>query len=64
MKRDMKKKTYGFIVCNSKYPIDIRETTEKRAFIKLIDKKWGLINERNKDIIKIESLGEITITNP
>jgi hypothetical protein len=48
----MKEKTFGFILGNEdNFPINIKETTEKKALIKLIEKHWKLIEERGQIIL-------------
>lgn len=57
MKR--KKKTFGFIINNIDFPVDVKETTEKKATIKFIDKYWKRIKDVDeKQAVKIEILGK------
>ena len=53
---------YGFIINDSEYPIEISETTEKKATIKFINKYWSRINDKNLkplQSIRIEILGKL-----
>lgn len=54
----MKTKTYGFLLGENKHPHEIKETTEKKALIKLVQRHWKDITETEK----IELLGEV-LTN-
>lgn len=58
----MTQNKYGFIINDSEYPIEVSETTEKKATIKFIDKYWNRINDKNLKLqsIRIEILGKLT----
>lgn len=53
----MNKKTYGFLIGRSGFPIDVKETTEKRATIKFIEKFWKRF-KKSEGEITIHILGE------
>ena len=58
----MKQNKYGFIINDSEYPVEVSETTEKKATIKFINKYWRRINDKNLNplkSIKIEILGKL-----
>ena len=40
----MQNKTFGFIIGNG-FPIEIKETTEKKALIKFINRYWERIDK-------------------
>lgn len=54
----MKTKTFGFMIGKSEVPIDVKETTEKKATLKFIDKFWKRIS-KEKGCCVITLLGEL-----
>jgi hypothetical protein len=58
----MKTKTFGFVIGKSEVPIDVKETTEKKATLKFIDKFWKRISEE-KGCCVITLLGELENNN-